>query len=199
MAWKLSGQLLESCSCQMVCPCNFGPANPDMGWCSGAIVIDVQKGNSGTVSLSGTKVAWVFDLPHDFAGGNATARIIIDEAANAAQRRELAAIFGGKKGGAFAAFGALITKALPTQYAKITVKNGDAAMVTVGSIGRLKLTKLKDDLGQQAKLQNPPAFRAFGVPSMELASGEGSYWVDPDMRRWVGGGAGSASPITISA
>ena len=199
MAWKLSGQVLESCSCQMVCPCLFGPANPDAGWCSGAVVFDIHQGNSDAVSLNGTKVAWDFDFPHDFFGGNATSRFIIDEAANSSQRRELEAIFGGKKGGGFAAIAGLIIKALPTQYEKITVTSGDTATVTVGKIGQLKLAKIKDDIGQQAKLQNPPTFRAFGVPAMELANGGGSYWSDPEMRRWVSGGTGSASPWSMSS
>lgn len=198
MAWRLSGQILEACSCQMVCPCNFGPANPDQGWCAGTLVFDIQQGNSDSVSLNGTKAAFAIDLPHDFAGGNATARFVIDEGANPNQRRELEAIFGGKKGGVFAAIGGLITKTLPTQYTRIAIQSGDNATVTVGNLGQLKLAKIKNDVGQQAKLENPPAFRAFGLPALELARGDGSYWADPEMRRWISGGAGSASPFTIS-
>lgn len=105
MAWSLSGQMLETCTCQQTCPCNLGPANPDAGWCSGIIMFDIQQGTSDGVALAGTKAVMAFDLPHDFAGGNATARIYIDDRANANQRRELEAVVAGKKGGAFAALG----------------------------------------------------------------------------------------------
>ena len=199
MAWNMSGQLLETCTCQQTCPCNFGPASPDQGWCSGAIVLDIHQGNADGVSLAGTKAALVFDFPHDFVGGNATARVWIDDRANANQRRELEAIILGKKGGAFAALSAAITKGLPSQFARIEVKSGDKGSVSVGSVGVIQLAKIKDGDGRQAKLENPPTTRAFGLPALELAYGDGSYWADPEMRRWVSGGAGSASPFSMKS
>jgi len=199
MAWNLSGQLLEACSCQQTCPCNFGPAAPDQGWCSGAIALDIQQGTSDGVSLVGTKAVMVVDFPHDFAGGNGTLRLYIDDRANTNQRRELEAVLSGKKGGPFAAISGLITKAMPTEYTKIDVKAGDKVSVKVGNVGEVHLAKIKDEDGRQAKLENPPAFRAFGLSNMELAFGTGSYWTDPQMRRWVGGGAGSASPFSMKS
>lgn len=88
MAWQLSGQWLEACSCKMVCPCAFGPAEPDQGWCSAAMGIDIQHGQCDGVNLSGIKVALALDLPGDFVSGNAVVRLYIDEAASAEQRRE---------------------------------------------------------------------------------------------------------------
>ena len=198
MAWTLSGQFLETCSCQQVCPCNFGPAFPDAGWCSGVLVWDIQQGTSDGVALGGTKAAMDFDFPHDFAGGNATVRIYIDDRANANQRRELEAVLTGKKGGAFAGLAGAISKVLPTQFARIEVKSGDKASVTIGNIGQVQLAKIKGEDGKQAKLENAPATRAF-VPTMELAMGSGSYWADPDLRRWSSGGAGSASPFSMKS
>lgn len=198
MAWNLSGQFLDTCSCQQVCPCNFGPANPDEGWCSGILLWDIQQGTSDGVSLAGTKAVLDFDLPHDFAGGNATARLYIDDRANANQRRELEAVITGKKGGAFAALAGVVTKLLPTQFVRIEVKSGDKATATIGTIGHVQLAAIKGEDGKQATLENAPATRAFVSP-MHLAMGDGSYWADPDMRRWVSGGAGSSSHFSMKS
>ena len=198
MAWNISGQMLETCTCQQVCPCNFGPANPDAGWCSGIILFDIQNGTSDGVELSGTKAVLAFDLPHDFAGGNATARMYFDDRASAKQRQELEAVFSGKKGGAFAALSGVISKALSTQFERIDVHNGDKATATIGKVGHLQLVKIKDEEGKQAKVENAPTTRAFANP-MELAMGDGSYWVDPDLRKWSSGGAGSVSPFSMKS
>jgi hypothetical protein len=94
MAWQITGRWIELCSCKMFCPCWFGPAEPDQGWCSGAVLADIQQGNSDGVNLSGRKVTFVGDWPKDFASGNGTARLYIDGGADVDQRRELEAIFG---------------------------------------------------------------------------------------------------------
>ena len=91
MAWRMAGRFIESCSCKLWCPCWLGPADPDQGWCSGAILVDIQQGNSDGADLGGLKVVFVGDWPKDFASGNGTGRLYIDEAADANQRRELEA------------------------------------------------------------------------------------------------------------
>lgn len=198
MAWRITGKMLESCSCKMVCPCTLGPAEPDQGWCSGALVFDIQQGNSDGVNLGGTKIVFAVDLPGDFLSGNGTARLYLDEAAGADQRRELEAIFTGKKGGAFDVLRGLITKWLPTQVVKTEVAR-DNSSVTVGTVGQLKLQPVKTEDGRQTKLQSAPVLVGFGVESTDLARGDGSQWSDPQMRRWQSGGTGGVSAFTLSA
>src|SRR5215472_5446111 len=83
MAWEISGQLIEACSCKALCPCYLGPAEPDQGWCSGALTFSIRNGQSEGVDLSGRAVVWLIDLPKDFVSGNGTARLYIDDAASA--------------------------------------------------------------------------------------------------------------------
>src|SRR5262245_63875157 len=105
MAWQLSGQLIEACSCKSACPCALGPAEPDQGWCSGALTFAIQEGQSDGVNLGGRTVVWLVDLPKDFLGGKGTVRIFVDDEADSAQVRELEAIFAGRKGGPGEALG----------------------------------------------------------------------------------------------
>jgi hypothetical protein len=198
MSWKMSGQMLEACSCKMVCRCVFGPAEPDQGWCSGAFTINIEQGNVDGVSLAGTKAVFAADFPGDFMSGNGVARIYLDEAASADQRRELEAIISGKKGGPMEALGAAIVKWLPTQTAKIELKLGERSSVRVGSVGEVALEPMKDGAGKPTRLVNALANTGM-LETTELARSDGSRWSDPDMRKWEGGGHGGVSPFSWSA
>ena len=72
MAWSVSGQSMEICSCNVFCPCWLSAeATPDQGWCSGVFAFDVQQGNSDGVDLGGTKVIFIADWPGNFWDGGA--------------------------------------------------------------------------------------------------------------------------------
>ena len=196
MGWHMTGQLIEACSCKAICPCVLGPAEPDQGWCSGALTFVVQQGESDGVELRGRKVVFLIDLPKDFASGNGTARLYVDDGADGRQRQELESIFTGKKGGPGVVLGSLVTKWLPTQTAAITIDEGDNPSVTVGALGKVRLQRIKDEAGRTTKLLNAPALGAVQVDTMDLARSDGSRFADPQMRRWEGGGHGSLSPFT---
>ncbi len=199
MAWSLSGQIIETCSCKMLCPCIFGPAEPDQGWCSGALLFDIQQGNSDGVNLSGTRAVMAFDLPGDFVSGNFTARLYLSDAAGADQRRELEAIISGQKGGAFGALAGMMSKVLPSRTTSISISSGDNPSVTVGNFGRMNLERLKAEDGKPTTVANAAMFAAFGMESEELARGDGSSWADPEMRSWQSGGTGGISRFKLSA
>lgn len=196
MAWHMTGQLIEACSCKAACPCVLGPAEPDQGWCSGALTFVIQEGESEGVDLRGRKVLWLVDLPKDFASGNGTVRIYIDDGADARQRQELEAIFTGKKGGPGAVLGSLVTKWLPTETASIAVDAGDDPSITIGAVGHVKLRRIKDEGGRATKLLNAPVLGAIQVDTADLARSDGSRFADPQMRRWEAGGHGSLSPFS---
>jgi hypothetical protein len=187
MAWRLSGRLHELCSCKMLCPCWLGPEiEPDQGWCGGAVILDIQRGNSDGVDLGGVKAVFVGDWPGNFFGGNGTARLYVDEGAGPEQRRELEAIVMGKKGGMWEALGGVLTKWLPTQYVPITVQWGDETTATVGSVGQVRSRGLKDPTGRPTTVQGAAAMAAFQLESMEVAHTAGSRWSDPEMHQWDG-------------
>jgi hypothetical protein len=188
MAWNVSGQSLELCSCKLLCPCWLGPEGaPDQGWCAGAFAFDLRNGNSDGVDLGGTKVVITGEWPGNFFAGNGTLRVYVDEAASVDQRRELAAIFGGNKGGHLAAlWDAVMTKRLPARTEKIQIQWGEHPSVTVGNIGAARLQPVKDPTGQPTTVAGAAAQAGFQIASMDLASARGSRWSDPDLRAWEG-------------
>jgi hypothetical protein len=199
MAWNMAGRWIEACSCKFFCPCWFGPAEADQGWCSGAILMDIQQGNSDGIDLSGLKVVFVGDWPADFFSGNGTGRLYIDETANADQRRELEMICTGKKGGPWEAMSGVISTWQPAQPAAIEVQWGDRVSVTVGTVGQIAVQPLKDEAGRVPQVQGAAAMAALQLDRLELARSEGTAFADPAMRQWTSGGSGDTSSFRWSA
>lgn len=188
MAWKLSGRSLELCSCKMLCPCWLGPeGEPDQGWCGGALGFDIERGNSDGVDLGGTRVAFTAEWPGNIFGGQGTARLYLDDAASADQRRELEAIFSGQKGGLFEGLmAAVISKWLPSEATRVEIGWGGSPFLKVGHFGQATLHPLTDGAGKPTRMDGAAAQSAFQFDPMELASSKGSRWSDPGLRQWQG-------------
>ncbi len=189
MAWNIKAQFIETCSCNMLCPCWFGVQElmvMDQGWCASAWLFRIQQGSSDGVNLEGRTVVVGLDFPGPtLFDGNGTARLYFEEEASPDQRRELEAIFQGTKGGPLEIIAGLVTKWLPTQATNIEVHDeGDTLTTSVGSFGQVKSQRLKDEAGRQMTLQNAGFASAlqFDNETIHLAT-SGSQWSDPDMPR----------------
>jgi len=205
MAWNLKGQMLESCTCNMLCPCWFGVKElmvMDQGWCASAILFRVREGSSDSVKLTGSTLVLSYDFPGPtLYDANATARLYIDKAATADQRRELEAIFQGRKGGPMAILAPLVTKWLPTQTSTIEVhESGDDFVGTVGNFGHLKSHKLTNDAGKPMTMQSVgfAVTLQFDNETIQLAP-SASRWSDPDMPRSFETKSGAVGSFTWAA
>src|SRR4029077_16197372 len=83
-----------------LCPCVYtnpqGPATHDN--CVAAMVFRIDEGRSGTTDLAGLKFALVIRSGKVMADGNWIFGVVVDEAADPAQRQALSAIAGGEAG-----------------------------------------------------------------------------------------------------
>jgi len=188
MAWHITGRSTELCSCKMFCPCWLGPeGEPDQGWCAGAFGFDVERGESDGIDLGGTRVALAAEWPGNFFHGAGTARLYLDENASAEQRRELEAIFGGRKGGMFeAVFGGIIATWLPARIAGVDIQWGDTPTVRVADVASARLAPITDQAGTATRITGAAALGALQIDGLQVASSKGSRWADPDMRAWEG-------------
>jgi hypothetical protein len=125
--WRIKGEYLENCNCEVLCPCLLGPrgprggalARPTEGTCDVPLVFRVESGEYGTTRLDGTHVALVVHTPGPMGEGNWTAGLYVDEGATIEQRRALEAIFGGRAGGVMAVVTGFVSTWLPTRAAPI--------------------------------------------------------------------------------
>ena len=187
MTWNLSGKMVESCSCNMLCPCWFGVKElmiMDKGYCAGPILFRIQNGNIDGTDLKGRDIVMAFDFPGPtIFDGNATSRLYIDEAANEDQLKILEAIFQGKRGGPMEMISSFSSKWLPTKSTKIDINDdGNNLTASVGSFGKIKSDQLKNESGRTMTLQGAGFASAFGMDDETFAlAPSASQWSDPDL------------------
>jgi hypothetical protein len=203
MAWHLTADLAENCSCNMLCPCWYGVKElmiMDQGWCAGTYLFRIRQGNADGVDLGGRTVVVAGDFPGPtLYDGDGTARVYIDAGANADQHRELEAIFQGKRGGPWEIWGGLIAKWLPTQTAKIDVHQQGATLnVTVGGFGQIKSQRLTNEAGQPTTMQNAgfATTLQFDDLAAQLAPSNGTRWSDSEMPRQFAAKSGVVATLT---
>ena len=68
MAWNITADITETCSCNMLCPCWYGVKVlmiMDRGWCASAFFFRVKGGDADGVDLGGQALAIVTDATID--------------------------------------------------------------------------------------------------------------------------------------
>src|SRR5260370_771698 len=99
--WELSGEYMESCNCDYLCPCIFtnpqAPATHEH--CTALMVYRIDHGRHGDISLDGLKFALVIRSGPVMSDGGWVFGCVVDEKASEAQRRALAGIVGGTADG----------------------------------------------------------------------------------------------------
>jgi hypothetical protein len=187
MTWNLSGKMVESCTCNMLCPCWFGVKElmiMDKGYCASPVLFRIQNGGVDGTDLKERDVVVALDFPGPtMYDGNATSRLYIDEAANENQRKELENVFQGRKGGPMQILSQLISKWLPTHSTKIDINdNGNNLTAAVGSFGKIKSEQLKNESGRTMTLEGAGFASTFQMENETFAlAPSDSHWSDPDL------------------
>jgi len=125
--WRIAGEYLENCNCEVLCPCLLGPRNarggaearPTEGHCDVPVAFQVRSGAYGGVDLAGTHAAFVVYTPGPMGHGDWTFGLYLDATATPAQRDALEAVFGGGAGGPMGRVTALVGTRLPTRVVPI--------------------------------------------------------------------------------
>jgi hypothetical protein len=127
VAWQLSGDYFENCSCSIACPCFFSAAaplstRPTEGFCNVPLIFHIDSGRYGDIALDGLNVFVVLHAPGVMADGGWSVATYIDQRADDEQTEALAAIFSGAAGGPMAAFTPLISQHLGVSKVPITFR-----------------------------------------------------------------------------
>ncbi len=135
MSWKLSGNYVETCSCELMCPCNLSlDHGATYDYCRVTLVFDVRKGAVDGTDIAGRKVVLIADTPKVMTEGNWRVGVFIDDHATDAQFDKLVQVFSGQLGGPMAGLAPLIGEMLGVERAAIEVdEDGLRHRVRVGS------------------------------------------------------------------
>ena len=136
MSWSLKGSYVETCSCDLICPCN---ASFDHGatydFCRVVLAFNIREGEVDGTDISGLKVAAIADTPKVMTEGNWRLGVFIDEHATDEQADKLVGVFTGQLGGPMAALGPLVGEMLGVERAAIEVDDdGVLHRVRVGDV-----------------------------------------------------------------
>jgi hypothetical protein len=118
MAWKLRGSYAETCSCELMCPCNLTfDHGATYDFCRASLVFDIREGEIEGTDIDGLKVAVIIDTPKVMTEGNWRMGIFVDEQATDEQADKLVQIFSGQLGGPMAGLAPLVGEMLGVERA----------------------------------------------------------------------------------
>jgi hypothetical protein len=122
MSWRLKGSYVETCSCDLICPCN---ASFDHGavydYCRVTLAFAIADGEIEGTGVSGLNVVAVADTPKVMTEGNWKLGLFVDERASDEQMEKLVGVFSGQKGGPMEALAPLVGEIVGVERAAIEV------------------------------------------------------------------------------
>jgi hypothetical protein len=122
MGWSLKGSYVETCSCDLICPCN---ASFDHGatndYCRATLAFAIREGEIDGTAVDGLNVVAVIDTPKVMTDGNWRLGVYVDERASDEQMEKLVAVFGGRMGGPMEAIAPLVGEMAGVERAPIEI------------------------------------------------------------------------------
>src|SRR3954449_6168583 len=124
MSWNLTGSYVETCSCELMCPCNLSFSHgATYDFCRVTLVFDIRGGAVDDTDIAGCKVALIADTPKVMTDGNWRVGVFVDDGASEQQFDKLVQVFGGQLGGPMAGLAPLIGEMLGVQRAAIDIED----------------------------------------------------------------------------
>jgi hypothetical protein len=122
VSWSLKGSYVETCSCDLICPCN---ASFDHGatydFCRVVLAFGIREGEIEGTNVGGLKIVAIADTPKVMTEGNWRLGLFVDENATDEQFEKLVGVFSGQLGGPMGALAPLVGEVLGVERAAIDV------------------------------------------------------------------------------
>jgi hypothetical protein len=136
MAWSVKGTYIETCSCDLFCPCNVSLAHgATYDYCRVTLVFNITEGEVEGTDVSGLKVAAIAESPKVMTDGNWRLGVFIDDTASDEQAEKLVGVFTGQLGGPMEALAPLIGENLGVERAPIEIQeDGLRHSVKIGDV-----------------------------------------------------------------
>ena len=136
MSWHLKGSYVETCSCELMCPCNLSfDHGATYDFCRVTLVFNLREGEIEGTDVGGLKVAAIAETPKVMTDGNWRLGVFVDERATDEQLDKLVQVFGGQLGGPMGALAPLVGEMLGVERAAIEVHDdGLRHSVRIGDV-----------------------------------------------------------------
>jgi hypothetical protein len=136
MPWNLKGRYVETCSCDLICPCNTSFAHEAThDYCRALLAFDITEGEIDGTDVGGLKLAVIGETPKVMTDGNWRVGVFVDANASEEQADKLVGVFSGQMGGPMAGLVPLIGKMLGVEKAPIEIRHdGLRHSVRIGDV-----------------------------------------------------------------
>jgi hypothetical protein len=136
MSWNLKGSYVETCSCELMCPCNLTfDHGATYDFCRATLAFNIREGEVDGTDVRGRRVVAIIDTPKVMTDGNWRLGMFVDDQATDEQFDKLVKVFGGQLGGPMAALAPLVGEVVGVERATIEVRDdGLLHSVRVGDV-----------------------------------------------------------------
>jgi hypothetical protein len=122
MSWTLKGSYAETCSCELMCPCNLSfDHGATYDYCRATLAFQIREGEIEGTDVSGCKAVFIIDTPKVMTDGNWKLGVFIDDRATDEQAEKLTNVFTGQLGGPMAALAPLVGELLGVERVPIEI------------------------------------------------------------------------------
>jgi hypothetical protein len=136
MSWNLTGSYAETCSCELMCPCNLTfDHGATYDYCRATLAFAIREGAVDGTDVRDRRVVAIIDTPKVMTDGNWRLGMFVDDQASDEQFDKLVKVFGGQLGGPMAALAPLVGEIVGVERAAIEM--GDEGLlhrVRVGDV-----------------------------------------------------------------
>jgi hypothetical protein len=120
MTWNLTGSYAETCSCELMCPCNLSfDHGATYDYCRATLAFKIRDGSIDGTAVAGRRVVVIADTPKVMTEGNWKVGVYIDQDASDEEFNKLVQVFSGQLGGPMAGLAPLIGEMLGAERAAI--------------------------------------------------------------------------------
>ena len=137
-SWSVSGEYMEACSCDFLCPCipknATTPATYD--YCKVALAFEIRDGSYGSTPMAGVRFVMVAQSKAIMSEGNWIGGLIVDSGCSDEQVTAVAAITTEAGNGPLAMFAPLITDFRGVERAEVKFKKagGNVSVLVDGMV-----------------------------------------------------------------
>ncbi|MCX6020829.1 MAG: DUF1326 domain-containing protein [Chloroflexi bacterium] len=150
MAYQLEGNMMEVCTCNVVCPCWVGE-DPDGGECDSVMAWTIDRGTVNGTDVGNLSLAALTHIPGNALQGGWRAVLFIDDRAAPEQAQALLDAWTGKLGGPLADLAALVGELAGVERTSISVEyQGGRGRLSIGD-GAIR-AELEPELGPTGEL-----------------------------------------------
>ena len=122
MAWNLRGNYVETCSCELMCPCNLSfDHGATYDFCRATLAFEIREGAIEGTDIGDLNIVAIIDTPKVMTEGNWKLGVFVDERASDEQADKLVKVFTGQLGGPMAGIAPLVGEVLGVERAPIEV------------------------------------------------------------------------------